>query len=190
MRHFILLSMGLALGCATSPRASPSPGPIRVLTEAEAVARAEEFIRINGYCKREDADLKRMQVERNLTFGTTPEDLLPQREGSLLPRACGIIAEAVRGFDKGWSVVFCYDPAWRIRNEHPDDRKYSTEDQARVVVMDEYGSDLFVPHTNVTLRFKGIKRLPGMDDYEQAVKGAAEQGVAPDGRSPAAPARR
>jgi hypothetical protein len=174
MRHFILLSMGLALGCATSPRASSSSRPIRVLTEAEAVARAEEFIRINGYCQRQDADPKRMQVERNLTFGTAPEDLLPQREGSLLPRACGIIAEAIRGFDKGWSVVFCYDPAWRIRNEDPDDRKYSTEDQARVVVMDEYGSDLFVPHTNVTLRFKGIKRLPGMDDYERAVKGAAE----------------
>jgi hypothetical protein len=136
------------------------------LTEDEAVARAEEFVRINGYCRTEDADPKRVQAEAYLTFGTTPEELLQQRAGTLLPRACGVIGDALRGFDEGWTVVFCLNPAV-LREHHGADWKPSPRDQARIVVMDRYGKEVFVPHSNITFALKGIRRLPGMDDYER-----------------------
>ncbi len=71
---------------------------------------------MNGYVRREDAEPRRIELERSLTYGTTPDELLPQRVGTLLPRACGVLREAVRAFDQGWSVVFCFNPAhpvWR-----------------------------------------------------------------------------
>jgi len=142
-----------------------------LLTEAEAVAMAERFVRVNGYLRTEDADPKQVQVERSLDYGSTPEELLPQRAGTLLPRACGVLSEAVRGFEKGWSVVFCFDPAPRAWHEELGDWRSWLRGRSRVVVMDPYGEEIFIPHPDYSLTGPGIKRLPGMDDFERLLAG-------------------
>jgi hypothetical protein len=164
------LAFALALlaagGCASRGAPPPSSVVPHLLTEAEAVAKAERFVRVNGYVRAEDADPKLMQVERSLTYGSTPEELLPHRVGTLLPRACGVLSEAVRGFEKGWSVVFCYDPRHRFWHEESDEWRSQIRERSRVVVMDPYGTDIFIPHPDYSLTGAGIRRLPGMDDLE------------------------
>lgn len=181
-----LLAVALSWGCATTSAPAGTRPVGHVLTESEAVARAEEFVRLNGYVRTRDADPKRMQVERALTFGSTPEELLPQRAGTLLPRACGILAEAVRGFEngKGWSVVFCYNPSHSVWSEGDAAWRNSVRERSRVVVMDLLGTDIFIPHPDFSLTGHGIKRLPGMDDFDRMLEGAAEPGVAADRAAP------
>jgi hypothetical protein len=183
MRLLLLLAIEVVVGCAGAPPSSTKTAA-HVLTEEEAVARAEEFVRVNGYVRREDADPQRMQLERSLTYGTTPEELLPHRAGTLLPRACGVLAEAVRGFDHGWSVVFCFNPANPVWPEVDPTWRKSIRERSRVVVMDVYGADMFIPHPDFGLTGPGIKRLPGLDDFERLMGAAAQPGIATDGASP------
>src|SRR5205809_636364 len=133
MRAFLLMLLSeLVMGCAGSRVPAPQ-APAHLLTEEQAVRRAEEFVRANGYVRREDADSRRLQLERSLTYGTTPEELLRQREGTLLPKACGVMAKAVLEFNRGWSVVFCYDPAHPVWREGDAAWKDSIRERSRVV---------------------------------------------------------
>jgi hypothetical protein len=183
MRRFLLLlAIEAVAGCASGPR-STGTGK-HLLTEEEAIARAEEFVRLNGYVRREDADPRRLQVERSLTYGTTPEELLPQQVGTLLPRACGVLPEAVLGFERGWSVVFCYNPAHPVWTQGDPAWKNSIRERSRVVVMDEYGTDIFIPHPDFSLTGPKIKRLPGLDELVRLLGGAVQQGVAADDSLP------
>jgi hypothetical protein len=186
MRSALLILLSeFVMACAGAPSTAPRR-PTHLLTEEEAVGRAEEFVRVNGYVRREDADPRRLQVERSLTYGTTPEELLPQREGTLLPKACGVMKEAALRFDRGWSVVFCYNPAHPVWREGDDEWKKSIRSRSRVVIMDEYGSDVFVPHMDFSVTGEGIKRLPGMNELDRLLGEAAQPGIAAD---PAAPGR-
>jgi hypothetical protein len=183
MRAFLLMLLSeLVVGCVGSP-VPPPQLPVHLLTEEQAVRRAEEFVRANGYVRREDADPRRLQVERSLTYGTTIEELLRQREGTLLPEACGVMAQAVLGFDRGWSVVFCYNPAHPVWREGGAAWKDSIRERSRVVVMDEHGADVFIPHPDFGLVGPGIKRLPGLDELDRLL-GSAQQGGAADAAAP------
>jgi len=166
-RPLLALLLVYVSACASGHPESRARAAGRLLTEAEAIARAEEFVRVNGYVRTEDADPKRMVVERNLTYGSTPEELLPQRAGTLLPRACGVWPKPARGFDDGWSVIFCFNPTYYRAAVDSPDWKISIRQRSRVVVMDPYGSDIFIPHPDFGLTGHGIKRLPGMDDFER-----------------------
>ena len=184
MRAFAFLSTLVCWSCAAPPARMPDARPSgHVLNEAEAVGRAEEFVRVNGYGRTEDADPRRVQVERGLTFGSTPAELLPLRAGTLLPRACGILPEAVRTFDRGWSILFCYNPAHPIWREGNAAWKDSVRHRSRVVVMNASGTDAFIAHQDFGLHGPKIKRLSGMDDLERLLQPAAQPGVRPAGPS-------
>jgi len=91
---------------------------------------------------------------------------------------------AVLRFDRGWSVVFCFNPAYRVWSEGDAAWKASISERSRVVVMDEYGSDVFIPHPDFSLTGPGIKRLPGMDEFDRLLGKAAHKGVAADRATP------
>jgi hypothetical protein len=61
------LALLLLVAWASSAARQNAP---RVLTEAEAVATAEAFVRANGYVDPADADPRAISVERGLTYGT------------------------------------------------------------------------------------------------------------------------
>ena len=170
-----LLLLVAASRCAAGRPADGPRAPGKLLGEAEAVARAEHFVRVNGYVRTEDADPKQVVVERHLTYGSTPAELLPQRRGTLLPRACGVLPEAVMGFEgKGWSVVFCFNPAHRFWHEDtPVELRNGVRERSRVVVMDPYGTEIFMLHMDLVLKGHGIKPLPGLDDLERQLTAGA-----------------
>jgi hypothetical protein len=89
----------------------------------------------------------------------TLEAFIARRTHDLLPRACGVMRKVRDGFTWGWHVVFCYDP-----------RKYkSGQGSSRVVQLDVHGNGAFIPEPppgNTSMDSPGIKRLPGMDDFE------------------------
>jgi len=170
--RFIVVAMAasLACGCAGTSGVQGGPRERRFLTEAEAVVRAEEFIRVNGYVRSEDAVPSRMVLERSLTFGTTPEELLPQRNGTLLPRACGVLPEAVLGHEKGWSVVFCYNPSRPWAEAPKQLYRDFISDRARVVVMDTHGEGMLIAHMDFALDAPGMKVLPGRDEFDRIME--------------------
>lgn len=132
-------------------------GRPHLATEADVVARAEAYVRVNGYADPADADPKSV-IDRPPP-GTTLTAFLAQRSHDLLPRACGVAQKVRDGFACGWHVVFCYDP-----------RKFTTAEGAnRVVQIDLVGKDAFIPEPTpgkTSMATPGMKRLPGMDDFE------------------------
>ena len=133
-------------------------GPPHLATEAEVVARAEEYVRLNGYVDPGDLDPKAL-IDRP-PRGTTLEAFLARRAHDLLPRACGVVQVVRDGFAWGWHVVFCYDP-----------RKLEAgQGSIRVVQMNLVGNGAFIPDPTpgkTSMATPGIKRLPGMDEFEQ-----------------------
>jgi len=133
-------------------------GSPHLATEAEVVARAEGYVRANGYVNPADADPK--AVVEHPPHGTTLEAFFARRSHDLLPRACGVTRKVRDGFAWGWHVVFCYDP-----------RKFqSGQGSNRVVQLDLVGNDAFIPAPTpdkTSMATPGIKRLPGMDDFER-----------------------
>jgi hypothetical protein len=133
-------------------------GPPRLATEAEVVAQAEGYVRVNGYVDPGDADLK--AVIGRPPAGVTLEAFVARRAHDVLPRACGVVQKVRDGFAWGWHVVFCYDP-----------RKFeSGPGQIRVVQLDLVGHGAFIPEPtpgNTSMDTPGIRRLPGMDDFER-----------------------
>jgi hypothetical protein len=167
-----IVGMLALFGCASGARGPASAQYLPRLSEAAAIGRAETFIKVNGYVKSSDADSKAIELERSLTFGSTADEVLPQRVGQLLPRACGVLAKPLRAFERGWTVIFCMDPRNRLYRESVPDFPASIRDRGRAVVMDETGSNVFVVHTDTTLRPDGMKRLPGMDEFERLLQAA------------------
>lgn len=133
-------------------------GPPHLSTESEVVARAEEYVRVNGFVDPADADPK--VVLDHPPPGMTLEAFMARRAHDLLPRSCGVVRKVRDGFAWGWHVVFCYDP-----------RKFEPgQGSIRVVQMNDVGNDAFIPEPtpgNTSLDSPGLKHLPGMDDFER-----------------------
>jgi hypothetical protein len=112
----------------------------RQLTQAEAVALAEQFIAQNGY-----TDL--MPDKTKLSYETIEREsnvdrMLQERHGTLERRAYGIV-RGRKGGSAGWTVVFRYT--------HPiDQRARST---GRAVTMNLDGSEPRVEHVDFLLRY-------------------------------------
>ncbi|HEY7375332.1 MAG TPA: hypothetical protein VIF57_24445 [Polyangia bacterium] len=134
-------------------------GPPHLATEAEVVARAEAYVRVNGYVDPADANSKLVIDEP--PDGVTRDVFIARRAHDLLPQACGVMRKVRDGFAWGWHVVFCYDP-----------RKFkSGQGSIRVVQTDVLGNGAFIPGPpppgNTSMASAGVKRLPGMDDFER-----------------------
>jgi hypothetical protein len=133
-------------------------GPPHLATEAEVVARAEGYVRANGYVDPADADPK-VVIDRP-PRGMSLEAFLAGRAHDLLPRGCGVVQKVRDGFAWGWHVVFCHDPR----------KLASGQGSSRVVQIDLVGNGAFIPEPtpgNTSMATPGIKRLPGMDDFER-----------------------
>ncbi len=133
-------------------------GPPHLATESEVVARAEGYVRVNGFVDPVDADVK--AVIDSPPPGMTLEAFVSSRAHDLLPRACGVSRKIRDGFPWGWHIVFCHDP-----------RKV-TSDQGSVLVVqiDLVGNDPFIPEPTpdkTSMSSAGVRRLPGMDDFER-----------------------
>ena len=86
----------------------------------------------------------------------------------VLPRACGVMPKVRDGFRWGWHVVFCCDPR----------KPKSGQSAIRVVQTDVLGHGAFIPEPtpgNTSMATPGIKRLPGMDDFERLREDAASR---------------
>ncbi len=133
-------------------------GPPHLATESEVVARAEKYVRANGFVDLVDADLK--AVIDPPPPGMTLEAFVGTRAHDLLPRACGVSRKVRDGFPWGWHVVFCHDPR----------KVKSGQGSIRVVQINLVGNDPFIPDPTpdkTTMASAGIKRLAGMDDFER-----------------------
>jgi hypothetical protein len=133
-------------------------GPPHLATASEAVARAEEYVRVNGFVDPADADPK--AIFDDPPRGMTHEAFISRRAHDLLPRACGVVRKVRDGFAWGRHVVFCYDP-----------RKFGSGHGSNwVVQMDVVGNGAFIPERtpdNTSLDSPGITRLPGVNDFER-----------------------
>ena len=169
-----------AFGCATAVTSiSLQPG---VGTQAETIAasRAEEFVRVNGYVARQDADPARAIWET--TDSGEIEAILDSRAGTLLSAACAIRREDASVLR--WIVVFCYDPR---NNRGGEANLKSLKNSGRAVVMDLDGVNPHMMHQDFFLRGHGFKVLPGMRLFKEVFRKEAAELRAAAGR--AAPGR-
>jgi hypothetical protein len=153
--------------------------------EASAVARAEEFVRVNGYVSRQDADPTRIVRESCCSDGGEIEHILDHRAGTLLGTACAVWEGNAKTEGPGWTVVFCYDP----RNKHYREviPKFLTyiRDRGRAVVMTLGETNPTIGHQDFSLQAKGLKRLHGLDLFQELLRQeAAEPHVAADRAAP------
>jgi hypothetical protein len=140
------------------------------LSETEAVAVAERFVRINGFVHRQDADPANLAFESCCSDGPGRlDEMLARREGTLLPRACGV-GRAARGDRPGWKVIFCTDPRNARYQEVVPDLLERVTKAGRLVSMDPWGKDLRIQHQDVMLRFPGVRSLDGLEVLERLVR--------------------
>jgi hypothetical protein len=176
----------LSFGCATagpSPVASESAVDLRA--EATAVSRAEEFVRVNGYVAKQDADPARVVRESCCADGGEIEPILARRADTLLGAACAVMPGNAKTEEPGWTVVFCYDPRNKEYREAVPNFPKSVTDRGRAVVMDLEGTNPRIVHQDFSLLAKGSKRLRGMALFEDILRRqAAEPRVAADGAAP------
>jgi hypothetical protein len=129
-----------------------------LLSEDEAIAIAEEYVRKNGFIEPRDADPAWAKQLHDWHPENSVKDLVAGRARSLLPRACGVERKIRGGFQWSWHVVFC-----------PNPRK-SAKASEKVVQIDVVGHDPFIPENvpdNTSMKSPGIKRLPGMAEFER-----------------------
>ncbi|MCB0310069.1 MAG: hypothetical protein KDD42_02460 [Bdellovibrionales bacterium] len=99
------------------------------LTQEEAIAKAEEFIMVNGYTGAPSSKIKPELDLESVEWGNSRNEILKARLNSLKPRAIGIRKGA--GGGPGWSVAFDYvntnknpaEQACRIVTMNPDGEK-------------------------------------------------------------------
>jgi len=110
------------------------------LSASAAVARAEEFIRVNGYTKAPLSPLHELTPESLEFWG--PDEMATHRHDSLQPQAYGY-AKGRRGPNgaTGWTVVFC-------PTRSDGDEKRAT---GRAVTMNEDGANMRVEHVDFFL---------------------------------------
>jgi hypothetical protein len=166
----------LSLGCAT---AAPSPVPpqsgVDPRAEATAVSRAEEFVRVNGYVARQDADPTRVVRESCCSDGGGVEPILDRRAGTLLGAACAVMRGNAKIEEPGWTVAFCYDPRNKEYREAIPNFLRSVRDSGRAVVMDLQGTNPRMVHQDFSLQAKGLKHLRGMTLFEEILRKEADE---------------
>jgi len=136
--------------------------PPHLLLESEAVALAEAHVRENGFVNPKDADPKWAETEHNLHPESSVKKIISRRAHDLLPHACGVQRKIRDGFQWAWHVVFCYDPR----------KRHVAAGAETVVQVDVVGSDPFIPQVvsdKTSMQSQGIKRLPGMAEFERLV---------------------
>ena len=112
----------------------------RQLTQAEAVALAEQFIAQNGYTDLAP-DKTKLSYE-TIEWESNVDRMLQERHGTLERRAYGIV-HGRKGGSAGWTVVFRYT--------HPIDRR--ARSTGRAVTMNLDGSEPRVEHVDFILRY-------------------------------------
>src|SRR5690349_15601739 len=125
----------------------------KILTEDEAIARAEEFIKDNGYTDLPPSEDKSKLVAESVTGGTDAE-ALKQRHNTLEPKAYGILQDGRSGDD--WCVVFRYN---QNNIEHRRLIPQMTGRWGRAVAMDRFGENLKVEHQDLGLESENLKRI-------------------------------
>jgi len=112
----------------------------RRLTQAEAVALAEQFIAQNGYTDlppdKTKLSYETIEWERNI------DRMLQERHDTLERHAYGV-RRGRKGGDPGWAVVFRY--------KHPFDRH--ARSTGRAVTMNLDGTEPRVEHVDFFLRY-------------------------------------
>ena len=137
MRFILLFSFVLVLAFSCSSKRN------RILTEDEAIARAEEFIKDNGYTDLPPTEDKSRLVPEPV-FGGTDEDELKLRHNTLQAKAYGIIQGGRTG--EGWYVVFRYN-------------SNNAENYGRAVSMNGSGENLKVEHQDIGFESRRLKRI-------------------------------
>jgi hypothetical protein len=110
------------------------------LTQADAVALAEQFIAQNGYTDLAP-DKTKLSYE-TIEWESTVDRMLKERHGTLERRAYGIV-RGRKGGSAGWTVVFRYT--------HRIDRH--ARSTGRAVTMNLDGSEPRVEHVDFLLRY-------------------------------------
>jgi hypothetical protein len=128
----------------------------KILTEDEAITRAEEFIKDNGYTDLQPTEDKSRLVPESV-FGGTDAEGLKLRHNTLEPKAYGIIQGGKSG--DGWYVIFRYNRKNREYKRLIPDYEQRTERWGRAVVMDRFGEKLKVEHQDIGLGSKRLKRI-------------------------------
>jgi hypothetical protein len=159
----------LASSCATRATTPVSSATSTDLdAETTAVARAEEFVKVNGYVAREDGDPEKIVRESCCSDGGDAAAILNQRAGTLLGAACGVMPlNAVGG--PGWTVIFCYDPRNQAYRHAIPDFITWTKERGRAVVIDQ-AANLRMVHQDILLHAKGSKVLRGMGLLEEILR--------------------
>lgn len=151
-----LLLFCIVSGCAAGLTAQTTSSA----KETEAIARAEQFVRMNGYVRREDADLVRANREA-IDRPAPMAELVEQRAGTLLGFACGVSRATSAS---GWLVVFCYDP--RHFTPSLENAAFVRKVGRGVSVFDD-GSVPVIEHQDVRLTSSTTKPLGGMDELDR-----------------------
>jgi hypothetical protein len=120
----------------------------RQLTQAEAVALAEQFIAQNGYTDLAP-DKTKLSYE-TIEWESNVDRMLKERHGTLERRAYGSV-RGRKGGSAGWTVVFRYT--------HPIDRR--ARSSGRAVTMNLDGSEPRLEHVDFFLRYARRLRSTG-----------------------------
>jgi hypothetical protein len=150
MRFILLSSFVLVLAFSCSSKRN------RILSEDEAIARAEEFIKDNGYTDLPPTEDKSKLVPESVIGGTEAEGLR-LRHNTLEPKAYGIIQGGRNG--DGWYVVFRYNRNNQEYERLPPDFEQHRERYGRAVVMDRFGGNPKIEHQDIGLESKNLKSV-------------------------------
>lgn len=128
----------------------------RMLTEAEAVQKAEEFIAQQGYTNLPPIKDKSKWAP-DAVWGVPSQRVMDNRRNSLEPQAYGV-ARGKSNDLYAWIVVFRYNP------NNPKNQMYfreypELEKAGHAVTMDAYGRKIQMRHSLVYLEFEGLKKL-------------------------------
>ena len=165
-RYFLCLPLLIVAGCAAELAEQNSKAHDPAFSERLAIARAEQFVRVNGYVNPTDADPKRA-VREALDRGLRVEDLLAERAGMLLGSACGV-SRTVE--PTAFVVAFCYDPRRFTRAPGLAGHVRSV---GRGVVVPGEGRPPHIVHQDLRLTSSSIERRGGMDELETILRAPA-----------------
>lgn len=130
MRVALALLLTVAAGCCWAEARKP-------LTEAEAIRRAEEFIRENGYT---DLPPREGRLDCETVEWKKDRDSLLKRRYDTLERKAFAVARHRKGGVPGWSVAFRQKAA----RSGPDG------ETGRAVTMDPDGGNMRLEHLDIT----------------------------------------
>ena len=126
--------------------------PNTLLETEEAIAVAECFILENGYTDRPPLGDKSKITPENV-YPQTDEAGMKRRHDSLERRAYSYYQS--EGSNKNWQILFRYKPKPEIVEYYGERLKTL----ARAVVMDQYGKDLRIMHSDQPLNLPQATRI-------------------------------